>query len=142
MTDADGYIAKPSGECCLKGSLHDGDPRGKYQTVHGVNTYISSPSADKDNGNIVLYFPGTSSLVVTCSNSHEAQILVTVTETLDSNAFPHSVPKSFHALPSRLSSRCSQESSILSGPSDDRIHLPFHHLLTFQKLLDGLTNAG
>ena len=57
MTDANGYIAKPSGECCLKGSLHDGEPRGRYETIAGVNTYISSPPADKANGNIVLYFP-------------------------------------------------------------------------------------
>lgn len=57
MTDADGYLAKPSGQCCLKGSLHDGEPRGKYEEIAGVNTYISSPSRETDNGNVVLYFP-------------------------------------------------------------------------------------
>jgi hypothetical protein len=57
MSDGDRYLAKPSGQCCLKGSLHDGEPRGKYETISGVNTYISSPPAEKANGNIVLYFP-------------------------------------------------------------------------------------
>ena len=57
MTDANGYIAKPSGQCCLKGSLHDGEPKGRYDTVAGINTYISEPAAGKANGNIVLYFP-------------------------------------------------------------------------------------
>jgi hypothetical protein len=57
MTDSEGYIAKPSGQCCLKGSLHDGQPRGSYETIAGVNSYISKPTSSNDNGNLVLYFP-------------------------------------------------------------------------------------
>lgn len=70
MTDSNGYLAKPSGDCCLKGSLHDGEPRGRYEEVSGVNTYISAPSAAKDNGNIVLYFPDVFGFVssASCSN--------------------------------------------------------------------------
>ena len=57
MTDSDKYLAKPSGQCCLTGSLHDGEPRGRYESIADINTYISSPPADKSNGNIILYFP-------------------------------------------------------------------------------------
>ncbi|KAK5373385.1 hypothetical protein LTS13_005583 [Exophiala xenobiotica] len=56
MADNEGYIAKPSADCCLKGSIHKGEPRGLFETVHGVETYISSPQG-KSNGNILLYFP-------------------------------------------------------------------------------------
>ena len=50
------YLAKPSADCCLKGTLHEGDPRGKTETVAGIETYISHPQG-KSNGNILLYFP-------------------------------------------------------------------------------------
>lgn len=53
----DQYVAKPSGACCLKGSLHDGEPRGSYESIAGVQTYISKPDPSKANGNILLYFP-------------------------------------------------------------------------------------
>jgi hypothetical protein len=51
------YLANPSGECCLKGSLHEGEARGSFGTVAGVETYIARPSKDADNGHIMLYFP-------------------------------------------------------------------------------------
>ena len=54
-TDADKVIAKPSDVCCLKGTLHDGKPRGSTTTVAGVETYIVEPPKDKANGNILLY---------------------------------------------------------------------------------------
>ena len=56
MADKDGYLAKPSGECCLKGYLREGDPQGRTETVAGIETYISTPLG-KSNDNIVLYFP-------------------------------------------------------------------------------------
>ncbi|KAJ9602715.1 hypothetical protein H2200_012909 [Cladophialophora chaetospira] len=56
MTDKEDYLAKPSADCCLKGNLHEGEPRGKIETIAGVETYISAPQG-KNNGNIVLYFP-------------------------------------------------------------------------------------
>ncbi|KAL1635316.1 hypothetical protein SLS56_001739 [Neofusicoccum ribis] len=54
---SDGYLAKPSGECCLKGTLHSGEARGVFETIADVETYISKPPADKANGHILLYFP-------------------------------------------------------------------------------------
>jgi dienelactone hydrolase len=57
MTDAEGYIAKPSGQCCLKGTLHEGMPRGRRETIADIETYIATPPADKANSHIVLYFP-------------------------------------------------------------------------------------
>lgn len=53
----DSYLAKPSGICCLKGTIHDGEPRGSYETITGVETYISRPVETNANGHILLYFP-------------------------------------------------------------------------------------
>lgn len=51
------YLAKPSGACCLKGTLHEGEARGKWDSIAGVETYIATPSEGKANGNVLLYFP-------------------------------------------------------------------------------------
>ena len=53
---ADAFLAKPSGECCLKGSIHKGDPQGRFVTIADVETYLVHPPASKANGNILLYF--------------------------------------------------------------------------------------
>ena len=51
------YLAKPSGTCCLEGTIHKGEPRGSLETIAGVETYVSKPSDDKANGHVLLYFP-------------------------------------------------------------------------------------
>ncbi|KAI8946142.1 hypothetical protein F4801DRAFT_593576 [Xylaria longipes] len=53
----DKYLAKPSGLCCLKGTLHEGEARGRWETIGGVETYISTPPKGRENGHILLYFP-------------------------------------------------------------------------------------
>lgn len=54
---APGYLAKPSGDCCLKGTVHEGEARGSWETIAEVETYIARPSEGQENGNILLYFP-------------------------------------------------------------------------------------
>lgn len=56
-TSEDQYLAKPSGECCLRGTLHEGKSRGSFTPIAGVETYITAPPAGKANGHILLYFP-------------------------------------------------------------------------------------
>jgi dienelactone hydrolase len=51
------YLAKPSGACCLKGTIHEGESKGTWETIAEVETYISRPPEGKANGNILLYFP-------------------------------------------------------------------------------------
>lgn len=51
------YLAKPAGDCCMKGSIHEGEPRGSYTTIAGVETYIVTPPAGRANNHILLYFP-------------------------------------------------------------------------------------
>lgn len=51
------YLTKPSGSCCLKGTIHEGESRGTWETIADVETYISKPAPGKANGNILLYFP-------------------------------------------------------------------------------------
>jgi hypothetical protein len=50
------FLAKPSGECCLKGTIHTGNPRGSFAKFADVETYIVKPAADVANGNILLYY--------------------------------------------------------------------------------------
>ena len=55
--NSDKEIAKPSGACCMNGTLHEGEPRGSTTTVAGVETYVVEPPKGKANGNILLYYP-------------------------------------------------------------------------------------
>jgi hypothetical protein len=41
----------------LKGHLHNGEPKGSFERLADIETYVTKPSADKDNGHIVLYYP-------------------------------------------------------------------------------------
>lgn len=52
-----GYLAKPPGDCCIAGNLHEGEPRGTQETVEGIETYVVHPPEGRSNGNIILYFP-------------------------------------------------------------------------------------
>ncbi|KAI0975709.1 alpha/beta-hydrolase [Xylaria arbuscula] len=54
---SDGYLAKPSGSCCLEGTIHKGEARGRWDVVEGVDTYIATPSKENANGHVLLYFP-------------------------------------------------------------------------------------
>ena len=54
---ADGYLAQPSGLCCLRGTIHKGEPRGSWETIAGVETYVAKPPAGEANGHVLLYFP-------------------------------------------------------------------------------------
>lgn len=51
------YLAKPPGDCCLKCSIHDGEPRGSTETIASVESYVVRPPEGRANGNVVLYFP-------------------------------------------------------------------------------------
>jgi hypothetical protein len=51
------YLAKPAGDCCLKGSIHEGEPRGSYAMIAGVETYVVAPPSGRANNRILLYFP-------------------------------------------------------------------------------------
>lgn len=55
--EAHGYLAKPSGNCCLKGTVHEGEARGSWEMIAEVETYIARPPEGEANGNILLYFP-------------------------------------------------------------------------------------
>jgi len=51
------HLSSPPGDHCLTGSLHEGDTRGKVETISEAPTYITSPHPGKGNGNILFYFP-------------------------------------------------------------------------------------
>ncbi|KAM6529042.1 hypothetical protein FALCPG4_009994 [Fusarium falciforme] len=57
QSSSETYLAKPSGSCCLKGAIHEGESRGTWETIADVETYVSRPKPDKANGHILLYFP-------------------------------------------------------------------------------------
>lgn len=50
------WLALPSGSCCLKGHMHTGDPRGSFETIADVDTYVVHPPAEKANDHILFYF--------------------------------------------------------------------------------------
>ena len=52
-----GWLAKPSGACCLKGHLHAGSPQGSFEQLADMETYVSQPPEGKANGHVVLYYP-------------------------------------------------------------------------------------
>ena len=57
MSAQDPVIAKPSDTCCTIGTLHEGEPRGRFETIANVETYVTTPPEGKANGHILLYFP-------------------------------------------------------------------------------------
>lgn len=36
--------------------MHVGNPRGKFETIAGVDTYVVSPNPGKSNGHILFYY--------------------------------------------------------------------------------------
>jgi dienelactone hydrolase len=56
-TIEDPVLAKPANFCCLKGSIHSGEPAGKVVQIGGVDTYIATPEVSVSNGNVLLFFP-------------------------------------------------------------------------------------
>lgn len=56
VTSYNPFLAKPSGLCCLQGVIHSGEPRGKYEVVADVETYVVHPKPSKSMGHILLYF--------------------------------------------------------------------------------------
>ncbi|USW57878.1 Putative dienelactone hydrolase, alpha/Beta hydrolase [Septoria linicola] len=54
---SDKTIAHPTAACCLTGQIHEGEPKGHIETMLDVEVYVAEPTADKANGNVLLYFP-------------------------------------------------------------------------------------
>lgn len=48
-------LAGPPGECCRKTIQHEGQPRGKVETIAGVESYVARP-ADGSRKKIILFF--------------------------------------------------------------------------------------
>jgi hypothetical protein len=63
-TTEDRVLAKPAELCCIKGSIHAGEQKGAIESINGVDTYISKPSLENANGNIILYFPDAFALYI------------------------------------------------------------------------------
>lgn len=40
----------------MKGHLHEGNPRGKFEKIADVDTYITAPQPGKSNGHILFYY--------------------------------------------------------------------------------------
>lgn len=51
------YLAQPPSSSCWLGTIHEGTPHGNLETILDVPTYVASPTPEKANGHIVLYFP-------------------------------------------------------------------------------------
>jgi len=41
----------------LKGNLHTGEPKGSFERLSDIETYVTHPPKEKANGHIVIYYP-------------------------------------------------------------------------------------
>ncbi|GKZ16494.1 hypothetical protein AbraIFM66951_000278 [Aspergillus brasiliensis] len=53
----DSVLAKPAELCCLRGSIHSGEPKGNIVQIGGVDTYVATPDQATSNGHVLLFFP-------------------------------------------------------------------------------------
>jgi hypothetical protein len=51
---SENYLAKPSGEFCLKSTIHKGESRGAWETITGVETYITTPPSNNSNDHVLF----------------------------------------------------------------------------------------
>jgi hypothetical protein len=63
-TTEDRVLAKPAELCCIKGSIHSGEQKGVIESINGVDTYVSKPSPENANNNIILFFPDAFGLYI------------------------------------------------------------------------------
>ncbi|CEL06045.1 hypothetical protein ASPCAL07156 [Aspergillus calidoustus] len=56
-TVEDPVLAKPAELCCLRGSIHSGEPAGGVVQIGGVDTYVATPDVGVSNGHVLLFFP-------------------------------------------------------------------------------------
>ncbi|KAK6526278.1 hypothetical protein TWF694_004879 [Orbilia ellipsospora] len=40
--------------CCMRGSLHNGNPTGTEETIHGLQTYVARPETGPTKGTLVI----------------------------------------------------------------------------------------
>lgn len=55
-TTKSNVLAQAPSECCAKGSIHEGTPKGVFETVTELRTYVAKPAEGKANGHVLLYF--------------------------------------------------------------------------------------
>jgi len=48
------------GACCLSGHLHQGTPKGRVETIGGIQTYVSEPEGDSKAMSVVFISDSTS----------------------------------------------------------------------------------
>ncbi|KIV94431.1 hypothetical protein PV10_02198 [Exophiala mesophila] len=53
----DAVLAGPASLCCLSGSIHSGESKGKVEQIEGVDTYVVEPDTKTANGHVLLFFP-------------------------------------------------------------------------------------
>lgn len=63
-TTSDPVLAKPAELCCITGSIHKGEQKGTIESINGVDTYVSKPSPETANKNVILYFPDAFGLYI------------------------------------------------------------------------------
>ncbi|KAF1922893.1 alpha/beta-hydrolase [Didymella exigua CBS 183.55] len=46
--------SNPPGECCAKGTKHEGEPKGEFKLVDGIDTYLAHPASGSTKDAIVI----------------------------------------------------------------------------------------
>jgi len=50
-------MSSPLCDDCIKGVIHEGNPKGKWETIGGVNCYVGTPSGDYSKEKAILFMP-------------------------------------------------------------------------------------
>ncbi len=53
----DPVLASPPADCCLDCFPHEGTPKGTWEDIAGVQTYVSLPPSGGARTKIIMYFP-------------------------------------------------------------------------------------
>ncbi|PPQ72441.1 hypothetical protein CVT26_003770 [Gymnopilus dilepis] len=52
-------------EHCVKGVIHEGEPKGKFEKIGGVESYVATPSGDYPKDKVILFLPDVFGLPLT-----------------------------------------------------------------------------
>ena len=56
MSGNDTIIAHPPGDDCFRAVQHVGNPKGKFESIGGVETYVAVPEAGTSSKGVILYY--------------------------------------------------------------------------------------
>lgn len=82
--------SNPPGKCCLEGFYHEGEAKGKHETIYGVETYITGSASPSDKVIVIftdIYGIKLNNALLVADQLAEAGYKVYVPDILDGDIF-------------------------------------------------------